>query len=121
MEKNEGTLAPPPANLRHNSDPNKYHWNRRFSQKTHTIMRNNNYCCSKALSFGVLTVANSNKFDLWVFLNILFIFRKHRREGQREGEKHQCVVASGTPPTWDLAHNQGMCSDWEWNRQPFGS
>ena len=37
------------------------------------------------------------------------------------GEKYQCVVASVTPPTGDLAHNPGMCPDWESNQQPFGS
>ena len=26
--------------------------------------------------------------------NYLFIFREKGREGQREGEKHQCMVAS---------------------------
>ena len=36
-------------------------------------------------------------------------------EGERKGEKHQCAVASGTPPTEDLAHNSGMCPDWELN------
>ena len=36
------------------------------------------------------------------FKQILFIFRERGREGEREGEKHQCVVASHTPPegTW---------------------
>ena len=29
----------------------------------------------------------------------LFIFRERGREGEREGEKHQCVVASRTTPT----------------------
>ena len=42
-------------------------------------------------------------------------------EGEREGEKHQCVVASHTPPTGDLAHNPGMCPDWESNPRSFGS
>ena len=42
-------------------------------------------------------------------------------EGEREGEKHQCVVASQVSPTGDLAHNPGMCPDWESNQQPFGS
>ena len=42
-------------------------------------------------------------------------------EGGGEGKKHQCVVASHAPPTGDLAHNPGMCPDWESNRQPFGS
>ena len=50
----------------------------------------------------------------------LFIFRGRGREGEREGEKHQCVVASHTPATGDLAHNPGMCPDWESNRWPFG-
>ena len=39
----------------------------------------------------------------------LFIFREKGREGKREGEKHQCVVASYMPPTGDLAHNPGLC------------
>ena len=29
------------------------------------------------------------------------------------GEKHQCVVASHTPSTGDLAQNPGMCPDWK--------
>ena len=39
----------------------------------------------------------------------------------REGEKHQCVVASHAPPTGDLAHNPGTCPDWEWKQQLFDS
>ena len=49
----------------------------------------------------------------------LFIFREGK--GRREGEKHQCVVASCAPPTGDLACNPGMCPDWESNWWPFGS
>ena len=45
----------------------------------------------------------------------LFIFRQKGREGEREGEKHQCVVASFTPPFGDLVCNPGMCPDWELN------
>ena len=30
------------------------------------------------------------------------------RAEEREGEKHQCVVASHMPLTVDLAHNPGM-------------
>ena len=41
----------------------------------------------------------------------LFIFR----ERGREGEKYQWVVASHMDPTGDLAHNPGMCPDWESN------
>ena len=53
-------------------------------------------------------------------LKILFIFRERGREEEREGEKHQCVVASHVPPTGDLAHNPGMCPDWESNQRLFG-
>ena len=42
-------------------------------------------------------------------------------EEEREGEKHQCVVASRMPPTGDLAHNPGMCPAWESNQRPFDS
>ena len=51
----------------------------------------------------------------------LFIFRARGTEGDREGEKHQCVVASSVPPTGELTHNPGMCPDWESNGRPFGS
>ena len=51
----------------------------------------------------------------------LFIFRERGREGDRKGEKYQCVVASHVPPTGDLARNPGMCPDWESNWWPLGS
>ena len=51
----------------------------------------------------------------------LFIFRQRGRVGEREGKKHQHVVASHAPPTGDLACNPGICPDWELNQQPFGS
>ena len=42
------------------------------------------------------------------------------REGEKEGEKHLCVrdVLTGShlmPPTGGLAHNPGVCPDWESN------
>ena len=49
----------------------------------------------------------------------LFIFREGKGEW-REGEKHQCVVASCVPPTGDLVRNPGMCPVWNLNQQPFG-
>ena len=60
--------------------------------------------------------------DVVFLLKILFIYFRHRgSKGEREGEKHQGVVASHTPPARDLACNPGMWPDWESNRQPFGS
>ena len=51
----------------------------------------------------------------------LFIFRERGRVGERQGEKHQCVVASLMPPTGDLARNPGKCPHWESNWRPFDS
>ena len=43
------------------------------------------------------------------FLINVFIFRERGGEGEGEGEIHQCVVASCTPPTGDLACGPGVC------------
>ena len=51
---------------------------------------------------------------IYLFIYLL-IFRERGKEEEREGEKHQCVVASHMPPTRDLAHNPGMGPDWESN------
>ena len=51
----------------------------------------------------------------------LLIFRERVREGEREEEKHQCVVTSHARLTGDLASHPGMCPDWELNWWPFGS
>ena len=59
---------------------------------------------------------------LYSFLKFLFIyFRERGREGERKGEKHQCVVASCTSPIGDLACNLGTCPDWELNQQSLDS
>ena len=66
-------------------------------------------------------------FGLFFFLLIdhLFVFFKRfysfifKQRGRKRG-KHQCMIASCTPPTGDLACNPGMCIEWESNRWPFG-
>ena len=50
----------------------------------------------------------SSKTDILKDFTYLFL---ERREGEREGEKHQYVVASHALPTGDLAHSLGMCPD----------
>ena len=37
-----------------------------------------------------------------------YLFLERGREGEREGQKYQCVVASHMASTGDLAHNPGM-------------
>ena len=73
---------------------------------------------SRAQGLHFLHILGNSCYFL-VFLNILFIFRETGREGEREGEKHQCVVAPLTPPTGDPAHNPGTCPDWESNCDPL--
>ena len=66
----------------------------------------------------IINVYFSFRFYCVLFKKISFIylFLERGRKGEREGEKHQCVVASHVPLTGDLACNQGMCPDWELNR-----
>ena len=46
-------------------------------------------------------------FYLFVhFKDFIYLFLERGRVGEREGEKHQCVVASHVPPTRDLTRNQ---------------
>ena len=60
-------------------------------------------------------------FLKYIFKKILFNFKERGREGEREGEKHQCVLASHAPPTEDPDCNPGMYPVWESNWRPFGS
>ena len=53
--------------------------------------------------------------------DFIYLFLERGREGERKGVKHRCVVACHAPATGDLAHNPGMCPDWESNWRPFGS
>ena len=60
-------------------------------------------------------------FCLSFFKDFIYLFLERGREEEREGEKHQCVVASHIPLSEDLAHNPGMCTDWKSNQRPFAS
>ena len=60
-------------------------------------------------------------FILFIFKYFTYLFFREGKGERREGEKHQCVVASSMSPTGNLACNPGMCLDWESNWQPFGS
>ena len=57
-------------------------------------------------------------FFFFFFLRCyLFIFRQREgREKERERNINVWLVAPHTPPTGDLAHNPGMCPDWELNQ-----
>ena len=57
-----------------------------------------------------------SKLFLLFFKDFIYLFLERGRVGEREGEKHQCVVASHVAPTGDLARNPGMWPDWESNQ-----
>ena len=56
----------------------------------------------------------------YLFKDCIYLFLERGREEEKDGEEHQCVVASCVHLTGDLAYNSGMCPDWELNRWPFG-
>ena len=51
----------------------------------------------------------------------LFLERGEGKEKERERNIDQCVVLTHVPPTRDLPHDPGVCTDWESNQRPFGS
>ena len=59
-------------------------------------------------------------FSVFEYFFSIYLYLE-RGQGEREGEKHKCVVASCVPPTGDLVTNPGMCPDWESNLWLFGS
>ena len=61
------------------------------------------------------------KTQVLYFKDFIYLFLERGREGKREGEEHQCVIAFHVSPTGDLASNPGMCPDWKSNQGPFGS
>ena len=60
-------------------------------------------------------------FPCLFFFKVLFIFRERGKDGEKEGEDHQCVVVSCAPSTVELACNPDTGPDWESNWRPFGS
>ena len=72
------------------------------------------YICifSESLESDVETLSH---FAIFFKKDFIYLFLRRGKEGERKGEKHQCVLASHVSPTGDLALNLGMCPDWESN------
>ena len=66
----------------------------------------------------MLAATEKQKILLLFLKYFIYLFSERGREGESEGEEHQCVVASHAPPTGDLALNPGMCPDWESTGDP---
>ena len=82
-----------------------------------------NIWCSQSSILNHSRVCGILSHWWFYFFKILFIYFQRETKGgrKREREKHQCVVASHSSPTGDLAHHPGMYPDWESNRQHFDS
>ena len=81
-----------------------------------TLCSTKGLTCS-ALLPGMILLDRQFEKQRVIFLKrfYLFISRQRRREGERDGENHQYVVASRTLPTGDLACHPDMCPGWELN------
>ena len=61
------------------------------------------------------------KLSFFIFKkDFIYLFLERAREGEREGEKHQCMFASRMPLAGDLDCSPGMCPDWELNWRTLG-
>ena len=74
--------------------------------------------CGKSLCLPLYFCCEPKTAPSKVFFFLRFdllIFGERRREeeggGKKYGQEKHGSVASHTPPTGDLAHNQGMCPD----------
>ena len=61
-------------------------------------------------------MGQKEKGGFYMYIKYFIYLVLEKGKGKREGKKHQCVVASSEPPTGDLAHNPGICPDWESNQ-----
>ena len=77
--------------------------------------------CQHFSAYGYLLYSMSAKAGQVSFKHFIYLFLERGREGDRDREKHQCVVAFPAPPTGDLARNPSMCRDRESNQWPFDS
>ena len=59
---------------------------------------------------------NSLQIFYFILKYCIYLFLESGREGERAGEKQQCVAALCVPPTGDMTLNPGMCPYWELNQ-----
>ena len=63
----------------------------------------------------VLMFLESQVLYAHLFFKRLYLFLQRGREGEREGEKHQCVFASQIPQLGTWPTTQAGALDWESN------
>ena len=73
--------------------------------------------CFSWLSKKVLIAEPISFF--FFFLDFIYLFLERAEGKEKEGEKHQCMVASHMSFAGDLACKPGMCLDWESNSDPL--
>ena len=99
-------------------------WGLKFSFQlckvsTNISVFNQTYLFSWHVILDLLTISFLKRFYLFIF------WEKRGREKERERNTSvreiHCLVASRVSSTRDLAHNPGMCPDWELNQRPICS
>ena len=73
-----------------------------FRPKNYPSEKRELFCISNKVCLTMRSSSSLHSFYFLFYIYYLFIFRERGREGGREREKHQCVVASHHPQlrTW---------------------
>ena len=70
--------------------------------------------------FSLLIISHLNIFKK-IFKKDFICLLLERGEGGRKKGRETCEKYNHMAPAGDLAHNPGMCPDWDSNRRSFGS
>ena len=106
---------------KHHLRPFEDFWPRQRCRQTRFISSHNHKKDNN--QYTTKTTRTARKFKLYgspaardFFFNFIYLFIYLQRGREGEKEKHPYVVASHMLPTGFLAHNPGMCPNWEWNQ-----
>ena len=76
-----------------------------------------NHCYIFGDYYSIITrILSSQRFPF--FKDCIYLFLEKGKGREKERERNINVWVSHAPPTGDLAHNPGLCPDWESNPQP---
>ena len=89
----------------------------KFLSMVHSIISWPGALCSRAMPKFIQFLKGALCLFVSLFEDLIYLLFKE--EGRRDGEKHQCVVASHLPPCWGPGLKPRQCPDWESNCDPL--